>query len=143
MQVDVSTQVTDLRGISTEQVALWARAVLEALEVPDEVELSILLADDEAVHDLNRAWRGVDRPTDVLAFPMREGDGPSGPLLGDVVLSIDTVARQAVEQGHSFRAEFLFLLIHGILHLLGYDHRTGEEAAAMDALTRRIWHQLL
>jgi probable rRNA maturation factor len=89
----------------------------------DESELSILLTGDEEIHRLNQSYRQRDRPTDVLSFSQREGDFPApAAVLGDVVISIDTANRQALERGHPLEAEILELLAHGLLHLLGYDH---------------------
>lgn len=93
-----------------------ARALLRALGL-QKAELSIVLCDDPFIHALNREWRGKDAPTDVLSFPMEEGD-----LLGDVVISVETAARDATP--------IRVLLVHGLLHLLGYDHETGDEDAA-------------
>jgi probable rRNA maturation factor len=96
------------------------------------------------MHRLNREWRGVDRPTDVLAFAQAEGPGgaPAG-LLGDVVISIDTARRQAAERRAALGAELDRLLIHGVLHLVGYDHeRSAAEARRMrrreNDLARRL-----
>ena len=115
-----------------------AERMLAALRLED-AELSLLLCDDATIHELNRAYRGKDRPTDVLAFAMREGpDAPGGEgpeLLGDVVISLDTARRQAKDQGRTIIAEVTFLLGHGLLHLLGYDHRTPEEERRMHART--------
>ena len=102
-----------------------------------EAELSILLCDDPTIHGLNREYRDKDRPTDVLAFSMREGEGGAlhAHLLGDVVISMDTARRQAEEHGRTIVAEVTFLLAHGLLHLLGYDHRTRVEERRMSART--------
>ena len=110
--------------------------MLAALRM-SEAELSILLCDDPTIHELNRSFRDVDRPTDVLAFAMQEGEGGGlhPHLLGDVVISIDTARRQAREHSRSVAAEVTFLLAHGLLHLLGYDHRTDEEDRIMRART--------
>ena len=98
----------------------------------DGVEVSVVLADDEFIQGLNRTWRGVDGPTDVLAFPFREerGGGKEGErerreaptCLGEIVISVDTARRQAKDLGHSRKRELEILLIHGTLHLLGYNH---------------------
>ena len=113
-----------------------------------DVELSVLFCDDPVIHALNRDYRGIDLPTDVLSFPLQEGvesavagvgDEPSYPtpdsrlptLLGDVVISVETAERQAQAQGHSLDREVEWLLLHGILHLLGYDDATEEELRAM------------
>ncbi len=101
----------------------------------DDAELSVLLCDDRTMRGLNRRYRQIDRPTDVLAFPMQEGEGPSDPsLLGDVVISLDTAARQARRNDRPIVAEVTYLLAHGLLHLLGHDHRTQAETRRMNAL---------
>jgi probable rRNA maturation factor len=98
-------------------------------------ELSIVLCDDRTIHSLNRRHRRKDKPTDVLAFALREGPPMAGAqhVLGDVVISLDTARRQAAEHGHSLWREVTLLLAHGLLHLIGYDHRTDAEEARMDA----------
>lgn len=99
-----------------------------------ESELSLVLCDDAFIHPLNRDWRGVDRPTDVLSFPQEEPDAPGvfaepPPVLGDVVVSTETAARQAAELGHPLEVEVRALVVHGLLHLLGHDHEDDEDAA--------------
>lgn len=90
------------------------------------------MTDDSEIHQLNREYRGVDRPTDVLSFSQQEGGFPSvaPDLLGDVVISVDAAKKQAGEQGHSLEEELFILLAHGILHLLGYDHETSRKDRA-------------
>ena len=102
-----------------------ARRVLEVLTITDS-ELSVLLTDDEEIRHLNRSFRGKDSPTDVLSFPMNEMVGGRR-ILGDVVISVDTAKRQAEEKGESLQLVLCRLLIHGILHLLGYDHEKSPE----------------
>ena len=110
-------------------------------------EVSLVLTDDSYIHELNRDYRGVDRPTDVLSFAQNEGEQVEAAeeaeeLLGDVIISLETAQRQALEYGHGFDREVSFLTVHGVLHLLGYDHmeeddRTvmrGKEEAAMEQL---------
>lgn len=95
------------------------------------VELSLSYVDDDAIQALNAQWRGKDAPTDVLSFSMREAEGAADdPVLGDLIISVPTAARQAAELGHALTQELRVLLIHGLLHLLGYDHERGPEAAA-------------
>jgi rRNA maturation RNase YbeY len=125
------------------RIARRGRRLLDALRLPD-AELSLLLVSDAVMRELNRDWRGKDRPTDVLSFAQAEGSGgaPAG-LLGDVVISIDTARRQAAERAASLGSELDRLLIHGVLHLLGYDHeRSPAEARRMQrrerALARRL-----
>jgi rRNA maturation RNase YbeY len=116
-----------------------ARRLLAGLRLP-AAEVSILLVSDREMRTLNHRWRGKDRPTDVLAFAQREGAGgaPDG-VLGDVVISVDTARRQAAERGHGLGHEGERLLIHGLLHLLGYDHeRSTREARRMHRRERTL-----
>ena len=108
---------------------------------PDS-ELSILIVDDAAMADLNQQYRNRQGPTNVLAFSMRDGEFPDihPELLGDVVVSADTAAREADELGMSFDQRFDFLIVHGLLHLFGYDHERGNAAAEeMDAKTEELY----
>jgi probable rRNA maturation factor len=106
-----------------------ARAFLRALQRA-EAELSVLLTTDRRIRGLNRRWRDIDRPTDVLSFPLSEPPG-NGPLLGDVVISLDTAVRRARRDGRRVREELDRYLAHGLLHLLGFDHRRPAEARRM------------
>jgi len=103
-------------------------------------ELSILLCDDETIRELNCLYRKKNRSTDVLAFPMREGPGPTPHpgLLGDVVISLPTATRQAAERDRPIIEEVTFLLAHGLLHLLGHDHATRGEERKMTARTEDL-----
>ncbi len=105
-------------------------------------ELSVLLTNDAHIEHLNGVYRNKRKPTDVLAFAMGEGEdsAPASPsrLLGDVVISMDMAARQAQKRRHALLDEVTFLLAHGLLHLVGYDHRTDAEERRMDAMTRRL-----
>ena len=102
-------------------------------------ELSVELVGDPRMRRLNRVYRRKDRPTDVLAFPMRESNNPCPTLLGDVVISVPTALRQAREDGRSVDDELATLLVHGVLHLCGYDHeRNKKEAARMQRRERAI-----
>jgi len=111
--------------------------MLEAMALPD-AELSLLLCDDAVIAVLNRDYRDVDGPTDVLAFPLLEGEGVGAPgllVLGDVVISLPTAQKQAKGAGKDLDREVKMLLAHGILHLLGYDHAEPQEARRMRART--------
>lgn len=109
------------------------------LIVPDEAELSLLLTDDAHIRVLNRQWRDQDKPTNVLSFPAAdEDDDEPGPLLGDVVVAHETTAREATEEGKTFEDHFTHLLVHGLLHLFGYDHIEDEEAEEMEAFETEI-----
>ncbi|RAU23841.1 rRNA maturation RNase YbeY [Paramagnetospirillum kuznetsovii] len=117
-----------------------AATALEAVELPDGVvELSIVLADDAIVQDLNRNWRGKNQPTNVLSFAALDDEDaplvPGAPLmLGDVILAYETTAAEAKEQGKPFADHFSHLVVHGVLHLLGFDHEDEDEAVEMEAL---------
>jgi probable rRNA maturation factor len=119
--------------------ALARRAVEAALAVigrpPEELSLSLLLADDRAVRALNRGFRGKDKPTNVLSFPASAPPGLPGPRpLGDIALAFETVAREAESEGKTLADHARHLIVHGTLHLLGYDHETDAEAERMEAL---------
>lgn len=98
-------------------------------DTEDPLEISILLADDPFIQDLNKTYRGQDKPTNVLSFPQ---DEPYH--LGDVILAYETLAREASEQDKKFEDHLAHLSVHGTLHLLGFDHETPEEAEEMEAL---------
>ncbi len=116
---------------------------LVGIENLSEAEVSITFVDDEAIMDLNRDHRGLHKPTDVLSFSQLEGeemaDLPEGPvLLGDIVVSLERCVEQAADYGHSFERELGFLVAHGMLHLMGYDHQTPEDEAEMMGKTEEI-----
>ncbi|KRA47803.1 rRNA maturation RNase YbeY [Devosia sp. Root635] len=122
---------------------LAERAVLAALslakpKVKGAAELSILLTNDEEQHELNKQWRGKDSSTNVLSFPQIEPFGPVVGLLGDITLARETLIREADEQGVTFEAHFTHLVVHGFLHILGYDHLTDAEALHMEGLETQI-----
>ena len=113
-----------LAAISESGVALAANA-----------EISVLFCDDGFIRDLNRKWRGIDKPTNVLSFPAG-GDAAFAPLLGDIVIAFETASREAFEAGRPLRDHVAHLLVHGFLHLIGHDHIGAAEASAMEALER-------
>lgn len=138
-----------------ETAELIVKTALDCEECPYEAEVNLLLTDDEAIHEMNREHRHIDRPTDVLSFPMIEYETPgdlsgieesadafdpeTGELmLGDIVISKDRVFAQAEEYGHSVRREYAFLIAHSMLHLLGYDHMDEEERKVMEDRQREI-----
>jgi probable rRNA maturation factor len=132
-----------LPGLRGADVRRDAARLLALLAV--DAELSIALIGDAEMHALNRDWRGTDRPTDVLAFALREGEDAAvhPDVLGDVVISLDTAARQAAARGATLADEVRVLLAHGILHLLGYDHeRSPAEARRMFARQRALLRRL-
>jgi probable rRNA maturation factor len=127
---------------------LTERAIAASLEasgiaILEGAEISVQLADDAQIRALNAQWRGVDKPTNVLSFPA----APSGkiaraPLLGDIVLSFETAEREAAEEGKSLADHCAHLVVHGFLHLLGFDHEDAAEADRMEALETGILARL-
>lgn len=108
-------------------------------------DITISVVDDEEIHRMNREYRGVDRPTDVLSFPAAEGDAfPAIPdaFLGDIAISLPRAKMQAEEYGHSLLRELTFLTVHGTLHLLGYDHMMDEDRARMFARQDEILEKM-
>jgi probable rRNA maturation factor len=140
MPVRVRSRGLRRRAVRHADLSWRAQAMLEALGLED-AELSVLLCSDEEIRQLNRRYRRKDKSTDVLAFPMQELPfrAPAGALLGDVVISLPTATRQAAEGDRPIIEEVTFLLAHGLLHLLGYDHATKRQEREM---TERIAHLL-
>jgi len=134
----------DQHPIDAAQFQSQIGQVLETLEETD-CELSLLLTDDIEIQELNRTYRDLDKATDVLSFPQDEDavNESGDTLLGDVVISVETAARQAEEHHLSFNEELILLAIHGILHLLGYDHeRSPQEARIMQDKTQVVFETL-
>ena len=110
-------------------------ATLDYEQYCNACEVSVTFTDNEQIRELNRRFRNIDRATDVLSFPLFDYDGESDEppvdeligMLGDIVISLEQAKKQAEEYGHSFEREVAFLCVHSMLHLLGYDHETGEE----------------
>lgn len=120
-----------------------AAQALQYQSLSGDVDLGIVIADDEHLQRLNRDYRGIDAPTDVLSFPASEPDPETGALyLGDVILSAPRAAAQASSAGHSFEAEAQLLVVHGVLHLLGYDHGDEREKEKMWAAQSAILSSL-
>lgn len=143
-------------GIDYEEIAdKVINAALDYENCPYEAEISLTLTDNAGIHRINREFREIDRPTDVLSFPFVEYDTPgefdfleeaeecfnpeSGELmLGDIVISLDKVLEQAESYGHSVTREYAFLIVHSMLHLMGYDHMEEAEAKLMEEKQRAI-----
>ena len=126
---------------------LRAADVVGKIYGAEDSELSITLTDDEHIHALNKKYRGVDRATDVLSFAFRESDEPEVigadfEILGDVIISLERAKVQAEEFGHSYLREVIFLEVHGLLHLLGYDHIDDDERREMEAEQKFIMNEL-
>jgi probable rRNA maturation factor len=124
--VEVSGSVPRL---TQREIATFARRVLRAVDVEPE-ELSIAFVDDESMRELNRKFRRKNKTTDVLTFP---GDAP---LLGEIVISVEQARRQAADEKHSLATEVRYLILHGILHAMGYDHETDK--GEMNALELKV-----
>lgn len=123
-------------ALDAKRLAAVAAAALDDVGRGD-AELSVTIANDRRLHDLNRTYRGKDRTTDVLSFPYDDDAGP----IGDVVISIDRAAAQAAERGHGLQRELELLTLHGTLHVCGYDHETDH--GEMERLERRLRRRLV
>lgn len=117
---------------------------LRLLKVNDDVSISIILVKSKKIHEINRDYRQIDRPTDVISFAICDSEDDyevmddSSKELGDVFINVDAVRSQAIEYGHSEKREFCFLFIHGLLHCLGYDHMNKKDEKKMFDLQRKI-----
>ena len=146
LDVDIQVDNRFAAAVDTALIERTIAAVLAGESVTDPIEVSVLVGDDATLRGLNRDYRGIDAPTDVLSFADEGSAGvdsahpsfvrpPDAPrYLGDIAISYERVAAQAEEYGHSPARELAYLTAHGVLHLLGYDHERGtDEAAAMRA----------
>jgi probable rRNA maturation factor len=127
---------TDIAGVDTHALERVAAHALAVEHVARPSEVSLLIADDMTVRELNRQYRATDAPTDVLSFSQTEGEEfalpeDASPHLGDVIISLDTARRQAAEASVPLQSELEHLVVHGILHLLGYDHEEPDDAERM------------
>lgn len=163
MPVDVNTtgHRTAKTKTATERIKTRLETVFRALDLTDDAQVSLLFTGDDEIQELNRKWRQIDRPTDVLSFPAYPaGELPENPRhLGDIVISVPCAKRLADAEDHCRRVaeeldvdpdrldwtlddELAFLFAHGLLHLVGYDHRTASEESRMRAMERRLWQLL-
>jgi len=118
--------------ISTEALVSLVKAVFAHLQLPASPSLSIKISDDSAIQELNRSYLGIDAPTDVLSFPMPFEDPESGSqYYGDIIVSYPTAAAQAQQGGHPIEDEIKLLVVHGLLHLLGYNHASEADKKEM------------
>jgi len=131
--------------------AVIQRAIAAAAEIADadtgEAELAVMLTDDAGIRTLNKNWRGIDKPTNVLSFPALPPTGPAGPddaprMLGDIAIAFETTRAEADDEQKPFDHHLSHLAVHGFLHLIGYDHEEEEDAEAMEALETEILAQL-
>jgi probable rRNA maturation factor len=122
------------------ETALTAAIEETGVLLAPEAEISVVLCDDGFIQKLNRQWRGIDKPTNVLAF--RAAGGPAAALLGDIVIAYETAAKEAAGAGKSLGDHVAHLLVHGFLHLIGHDHEKAEEAERMEAIERAVLARL-
>lgn len=162
MELDINWEEQSTgRDEQRQIIELLQQAVHQALvrgEGPEDAEIGVLLTDDQAIHELNKTYRGVDSPTDVLSFALQEkGEGEpdiflddlieddevqQDSLLGDIVISVPRARAQAAEYGHSLARETVYLAVHGTLHLLGFDHCTEQETLLMRAAEEQVMKKL-
>ena len=156
MNIVIENEYEDEISIPYEKIAHDViGAAIDYVSCPYECEVNLLLTDNETIHQINKEQRDIDRPTDVLSFPMAEYETPadfskieedpmafdpeSGEfLLGDIVISMDKVREQAKAYGHSYEREYAFLIAHSMLHLFGYDHMEEEERKEMEEKQEEI-----
>ena len=121
------------------QAAVDATLATAGVATAPDAEISVLLCDDARIQTLNAQWRSIDKPTNVLSFPAADPDDlETAPLLGDIAIALETVMREAVSENKAFRDHYLHLVVHGTLHLIGFDHEVDEEAEEMEDMERRI-----
>jgi len=139
--VDLQVATENIEGLPTEeQIVQWATAAVQP--EGDEVEMTVRIVDEAESHDLNLTYRGKDRPTNVLSFPFECPDEVELPLLGDLVICRQVVEREAAEQDKPLMAHWAHMVVHGSLHLLGYDHIEDDEAEEMESLETQIMQGL-
>jgi probable rRNA maturation factor len=143
--------VADCWQAAPEAEAVIDRAIAAAAEFVDadvdESELAVMLTDDEGIRTLNRNWRGLDKPTNVLSFPALQPQGTRKPgdpprMLGDIAIAYETTRREADDEQKPFDHHLSHLAVHGFLHLIGHDHEQDQDADAMESLEREILSQL-
>nr|WP_314170413.1 rRNA maturation RNase YbeY [uncultured Aggregatibacter sp.] len=137
MIIDLQIACEQETGLPTaEQIEQWATAAVQPQS--DEVEMTVRIVDEAESHELNLNYRGKDRPTNVLSFPFECPDEVELPLLGDLVICRQVVEREAQEQEKPLMAHWAHMVVHGSLHLLGYDHIEDDEAEEMESLETQI-----
>lgn len=140
-RIDVEVNSSSTKIPSVENIEQWITTALQSDEL-NQAEVSVYIVDESESQTLNSQYRGKDKPTNVLSFPADIPDEVGVPLLGDLVICAPVVEREAQEQGKSLEAHWAHMLIHGTLHLLGYDHIEDDEADVMEALETRLVTQL-
>ena len=136
VEVDVQYSATSEGVPGAEEIRAWARAAIAGRRA--DAELSVRVVDEAEITALNRTFRGRDQTTNVLSFPLDEMPGVETPLLGDVVVCAPVVSREAGEQGKAERAHWAHMVVHGTLHLLGYDHVEPADAELMEQVEKDV-----
>jgi probable rRNA maturation factor len=136
-QIDIETNTSSQKLPPVAVLESWISAALKSQEL-DEAEVSVYIVDEAESQELNSQYRGKDKPTNVLSFPADIPEEVGIPLLGDLVVCAPVVEREAQEQGKTLEAHWAHMLVHGSLHLLGYDHIEDDEADVMEALETEI-----
>jgi probable rRNA maturation factor len=143
--IDVAINAEDWASLEAPsqlaEAAILAAIGETGVSLAANAEISVLFCADGFIRDLNRKWRGIDQPANVLSFPAG-GDAAFAPLLGDIVIAFETASREASEAGRPLRDHVAYLLVHGFLHLIGHDHIGAAEAETMEALERAILGRL-
>lgn len=135
--IDVEVNSSNTKIPSVENIKLWISTALQSDEL-NQAEVSVYIVDEAESQELNAQYRGKDKPTNVLSFPADIPDEVGVPLLGDLVICAPVVEREAQEQSKTLDAHWAHMLVHGTLHLLGYDHVEDDEADVMEALETRL-----
>lgn len=136
VKISISDETGGLEGAYKSRLRKIAGTVLKNLGLPSGTELSLSFTNDGRMRELNREWREIDRSTDVLSFP--QSGGPDYTLLGDIVISIDTAKRHSIKYGNTLHDEIKKLIVHGTLHLLGYDHKKKRDKEIMREKESRL-----
>lgn len=136
-QIDIETNTSSQKLPPVAALERWISAALESQKL-EEAEVSLYIVDEAESQELNAQYRGKDKPTNVLSFPADIPEEVGIPLLGDLVVCAPVVEREAQEQGKTLEAHWAHMLVHGSLHLLGYDHIEDDEADVMEALETEI-----
>jgi len=138
IDIQVASPLWQVQPLAEETVRTAIAAA--AMELAADGEVSVLLTDDASIRTLNRDWRKLDKPTNVLSFPAAKQAGSA--LLGDIVIAYETLARECEDEGRDVLHHLAHLSVHGFLHLLGYDHQTDSQAEAMEGLESRVMRSM-
>ena len=146
IEIDIAIESTHWDSMALDATvasAVEAARAESLVALAPVAEISLLFCDDARIQELNREWRRIDKPTNVLSFPAAEPSGlAQAPLLGDIAIAFETVDRERIEEGKSFSDHLNHMIVHGFLHLVGFDHENEAEAELMEAVERRALARL-